>query len=240
MIAVIVPVFNSEKTLLRCLESVDSAAQQADNVVELVIVFDGPNDACEEIVRNWQPTSNTTLRKISMARTGIAAARNAGAQAAQSNVITFLDADDELLPARLHYASACPELQLAIGQQRIVGESSMPPGLHPSVGDGGLSPYLTSMVLTRRTLQLLGGFSGELSLGDDWDLVVRAREAGVAITIVNEVWAVRHIHESNASRDVNGLSRDYLRVIRHHLHWSREDLLKARGDDGKKEWSREP
>lgn len=217
MISVIVPVFSSDKTLTRCLASIEAAAVEAQLDVEVVTVFDGPDSLCEGIVHAWHPCARISHHTMEIPHSGIAAARNVGVARSTAEVVTFLDADDELLPARLTYASRCPERVLAFGRQRVVGEEEVPPGLHGSAAEQKRIPYLTSMVLTRSTFESIGGFSEDRTLGDDWDLVVRAREAGIAVRNVDEVWVMRHLHESNASRAVDELAHDYVAAIRQHL-----------------------
>ena len=225
MISTIVPVFASEKTLARCLESIDAAAVEAQVDVEVVMVFDGPDSLCEGIVREWHPSSWISQQCVEIPHSGIPTARNAGVDRSTADVVTFMDADDEMVPARLSFASRCPEGVLTFGRQYIVGDEEVPPGLHRSVADQQRIPYLTSMVMTRSTFRSIGGFTDDQTLGDDWDLVVRARDAGIAIRNVDEVWVVRHLHESNASRAVDELAHDYVAAIRRHLNWLRTHTL---------------
>lgn len=92
--SIIVPVFNAEKTLRRC---VDSLLGQNCTDAEIILVNDGSQDGsaaiCEEYARD-----HTMIRYISQQNAGVSAARNAGLDAAQGEYVLFVDSDDYVVP----------------------------------------------------------------------------------------------------------------------------------------------
>ena len=88
--SVIIPVYNAEKTLKRC---VDSLLGQDCSDAEIVLVNDGSRDGsgaiCEEYAQKYE-----NVRYIAQQNTGVSAARNAGLDAAQGEYILFVDSDD--------------------------------------------------------------------------------------------------------------------------------------------------
>ncbi len=94
LISVIVPVYNGEAYLSNCIESI--AAQSYRNL-EIIIVNDGSTDqtgrVCEELTEAYD-----IVRVLTMRDEGVSAARNRGMEAAKGEFITFVDADDRLLP----------------------------------------------------------------------------------------------------------------------------------------------
>ncbi len=92
MISVIIPVYNVEKWLERCVESV--LAQTYRNI-EVILVNDGSSDHSLEICYKYQ-RSDARVIVISQENQGLSAARNAGIMTAKGEYITFLDADDYL------------------------------------------------------------------------------------------------------------------------------------------------
>ena len=90
LISVIVPVFNVEKYLPRCLQSI---AEQTYQNLEIILVDDGSTDNsgknCEEYA-----AKDTRARVIHQANMGLWAARNTGHDAAQGDYLFFPDADD--------------------------------------------------------------------------------------------------------------------------------------------------
>jgi glycosyltransferase involved in cell wall biosynthesis len=90
MISIIIPVFNAEKFILKCLESI---LKQTFINYEVILVNDGSTDSSEEIIRSFiEEKYNWTL--VSKVNEGVAVARNLGLEKSRGNYITFIDADD--------------------------------------------------------------------------------------------------------------------------------------------------
>jgi len=92
LISVIVPVYNSEKWIRECCESVLS--QSYDNI-ELVLVNDGSSDSSGEIIEQIA-LSDERVKVINIEHSGVSTARNTGLDAAAGSYVTFLDCDDIL------------------------------------------------------------------------------------------------------------------------------------------------
>lgn len=90
LLSVIVPVYNAERYLVRC---VDSILAQTFTDFELILVDDGSSDGsgalCDEYARH-----DARVRVIHQANAGPGAARNAGLDAARGEWIGFVDSDD--------------------------------------------------------------------------------------------------------------------------------------------------
>ncbi len=93
-ISVIVPVYNGEKSIKRCILSV---LKQTYREFELLIVEDGSTDRTVEIVEKCIDTDER-IRLIKGTHKGVSAARNIGLEKAQGKYIAFVDADDEIMP----------------------------------------------------------------------------------------------------------------------------------------------
>lgn len=89
-ISVIVPVYNAEPFLQRCLESV---LAQTHPQIELILVDDGSTDASMELCRHFA-AEHPGVCVLSQKNRGPAAARNAGVKATSGEFVFFLDADD--------------------------------------------------------------------------------------------------------------------------------------------------
>jgi lipopolysaccharide/colanic/teichoic acid biosynthesis glycosyltransferase/glycosyltransferase involved in cell wall biosynthesis len=89
MISVIIPAYNSEKTLPSCLQAL---ARQTVLPDEVIVVDDGSTDSTVDIARQ------AGVKVIIQAHHGPAAARNLGAQSAQGDLILFTDSDCEPCP----------------------------------------------------------------------------------------------------------------------------------------------
>ena len=91
-ISVIVPVYNAEKYLDRCIQSV---LQQTYPNWELILIDDGSKDESGSIADQYKQTEDR-IRVIHQQNAGVSTARNQGLDMATGNYIAFLDADDEL------------------------------------------------------------------------------------------------------------------------------------------------
>ncbi|MBW4714061.1 glycosyltransferase family 2 protein [Prevotella denticola] len=89
-LSIIIPIYNVEDTLRRCLESV---LGQMDDRMEVIIVDDGSTDTSGQIAEQMTG-GRTDCRFIRQANKGLSAARNAGIEAATGEYITFADSDD--------------------------------------------------------------------------------------------------------------------------------------------------
>lgn len=102
-ISIVVPVFQAEKTLDRCVCSV--LAQEYGDW-ELILVDDGSRDESGALCDGYGE-KDPRIRAVHQANAGVSAARNAGIQLARGAYLLFLDSDDALLPGALsRYAQA--------------------------------------------------------------------------------------------------------------------------------------
>lgn len=94
MISVIVPVYNGEKYLPECL---DSLLAQTYGDIEVIVVDDGSIDASSKIINRYA-RGDSRVRYLYKENGGQSSARNFGLDAAKGEYITFVDADDKLDP----------------------------------------------------------------------------------------------------------------------------------------------
>lgn len=89
-VSVIVPVYNSEKYIKRCI---DSILNQESISLEIIIIDDGSEDGSLNICKEYeQKYKNISI--IASSNNGPAAARNKGIVAARGKYLTFVDSDD--------------------------------------------------------------------------------------------------------------------------------------------------
>lgn len=97
LISVVVPAYNAEQWMEACCHSV---CEQSYSNLELIIVDDGSQDETLKIAQE-AATRDSRIRVIHTENGGVCRARNVGIDASSGEYITFLDADDELLPDAL-------------------------------------------------------------------------------------------------------------------------------------------
>ena len=103
MISVIVPVYNTEKYLEKCL---DSLVNQTYKDIEIICIDDGSTDNSVSVLEKFSQKDNR-IRFFQQKNEGAAGARNLGIKEANGNFITFIDSDDWIdsdYLEKLHYA----------------------------------------------------------------------------------------------------------------------------------------
>ena len=90
LVSVIVPVYNSEKYLKECVESI---LNQTYTNIELILVDDGSGDLSGEICREYEKKDQRVIY-IHKENGGVSSARNTGMRIAKGEYIAFVDSDD--------------------------------------------------------------------------------------------------------------------------------------------------
>ncbi|MCL2110658.1 MAG: glycosyltransferase [Clostridiales bacterium] len=103
VISVIIPVYNVERYLAECLDSVLS---QTEIDIEILCVNDGSTDGSRGILETYS-NHDGRIRIIDKENGGLSSARNAGFRAAVGKYIYYLDADDSIRPDAM---SICKEI----------------------------------------------------------------------------------------------------------------------------------
>ena len=120
VISIIIPVYNSERHLHRCI---DSVLRQTYQDYELILVDDGSMDRSGEICESYA-AKDDRIRVIHQKNGGVSSARNAGLSIAEGKYITFCDSDDELMPDCLEVLVHEPEeSELVIAGFQYIDES---------------------------------------------------------------------------------------------------------------------
>lgn len=91
-VSIIIPVFNAEKYLSRCIDSVLSQTYPG---LELILVNDGSTDQSEEIINSF--IHDNRIVYLKQENKGVSAARNLGLSRASGEYIIFVDSDDYLV-----------------------------------------------------------------------------------------------------------------------------------------------
>lgn len=90
LISVIVPVYNTESYLDRCITSI---LNQKQKNIELILIDDGSTDSSLEICKKWEKR-DARVKVIHQENSGVSAARNIGIENSSGKYISFIDSDD--------------------------------------------------------------------------------------------------------------------------------------------------
>lgn len=93
-VSIVVPIFNSEKTLEACVQSITG---QPFTDFELILVNDGSTDSSPDIMEQLKG-QDARIHCVSQANQGLPMARNAGLAVARGRYVAFVDSDDLVHP----------------------------------------------------------------------------------------------------------------------------------------------
>ena len=119
LVSVIVPVYNTEKYLMRCIESI---MRQTYENLEIILVDDGATDSCPLLCEELKKTDSRIV-VLHKQNEGLGKARNSGLSLAKGKYVTFVDSDDwisEKHIENLYSAIVKYDADLAIGSHTIV------------------------------------------------------------------------------------------------------------------------
>lgn len=106
-VSVCIPIYNMRQYLMSCINSVVAAAQGAGDIYEVIVVDDGSDVDCEDIIKLYKCVIPLTYIKH-QSNKGLLEARRTAVTIAQGQYVLMLDCDDLLLPgalAKLYYAA---------------------------------------------------------------------------------------------------------------------------------------
>lgn len=224
LVSVVVPVHNGRRFLAATLESV---REQSYGAVELIAVDDGSRDGSGELIR-----ACPAARCIVQPNRGVAAARNAGVDAASGELLAFLDQDD-LWPAdavarRAAFLREHPEADgvLSMAQFFIEPGFPKPAWLREELLARPVPGYnLGNLLIRRAAFDRVGRFDTRFVLASDHDWFVRAGDLGVRLGRLSETLLLRRVHDENESR--RGSTREMLLIHRESV---RRKLAAPRGN----------
>jgi mycofactocin system glycosyltransferase len=233
-ISVVIPVKDRADELGRCLESI-ARIDYPQELLQVIVVDDGSSDNSADVA----VAHGALIIPSGGVGRGPAAARNVGAQAADGDILAFIDSDctastgwlGELLPS---FSEAnvvavgglvdgmCRDS--AVDRYEAVMSSLSLGAREQSGGSGDDTFYLPSCNLLVRRAPFLraGGFNDEMHVGEDVDLTWRLRDAGWTIAYLPS-GRVYHEHRSSirsfmSRRFDYGTSEGMLQRLHPHRH----------------------
>lgn len=140
LISIVVPVYNVEKYLAGCVESI--LGQRYANL-EVLLIDDGSTDKSPQVCDAYA-LKDPRVRVVHQANAGLSAARNAGIERAAGGLIGFIDSDDTIsadMFDRLYTALVTSDADISLCGIRYVSEDGKPvqDDAIPSLSAGAVS-----------------------------------------------------------------------------------------------------
>jgi glycosyltransferase involved in cell wall biosynthesis len=219
LVSVLIPAFNHERFVQRCLDSVLEDPYPAK---ELMIIDDGSTDGTAERIADWVATHcmDIPIEYVRRENRGIAATMNELAARANGEFLRPGSSDDYLLPggldAQVRYLMAHPDKGAVIGDSVVVdqdGNKTHDSGMRVLHGnknlyqsDDGIRRAIISQwaiggpvaLMRRSALDTVNRWSEGLRI-EDWDLFLRLA-AGDALGFIDVSVCAYRIHGANLSR----------------------------------------
>ena len=228
LVSIIMPAFNSSKTILDSINSVQSQTYQN---WEMIIIDDGSTDNTKDIITPF--LSDYRIKYLRQLNSGPSIARNNGINKAKGKYLAFLDSDDLWKPNKLEiqikYLHNNPTYGLIhtnystfendIKDCKPFKQSSWFskwPGydrllIFDSIG--------TLTVLTETQLKSLGGFRKDLFGTEDWDLWIRVSKE-TKISKLNDDTAYYRINPDGLSQSFDKHLVELKKVYNQHVFHS--------------------
>ncbi len=199
LVSIIVPIYNVEGYLPRCIESI---LNQSYRDIEVILVDDGSLDNSPQICDRYAEHDNR-VHVVHKKNGGLVLARRDGAVAATGDYLTFVDGDDFILPGRIQgfadgiqeYGDVdivCADLSYYPNTDRIIG-NTIDTGLYqgeqkrklfdvflsnPPFFNFGITPNLVSKCVKREFYCKYDKIPADITLGEDlavtYNLVLNA------------------------------------------------------------------
>jgi glycosyltransferase involved in cell wall biosynthesis len=240
----VIPAWNASGTIERALRSV----LLTPGIGEVIVVDDGSSDGTGNRVETLAAEAHLPVRLIRQDNAGVAAARNVGMQAVGLDWVTFLDADDEMLPeaitGKLAHLATCPDPDGvdAVHGSFLRGDTGAPGQFavtrHRVDPDrigraGGFPGGVVSYIFRSNALRTTGGFRAELKMFEDFELILRfiaqgARVVGCTVPGFHRHYTVGSLSRGTAIAKRLQIERQFLSIAARDNLMSRSEIARRR------------
>ena len=222
VVSIVIPAYNAQAYLGDTLES---ALNQTYRSFEIIVVDDGSTDATAAVAENYRSRG---VRVLLQANAGAAAARNRALLVARGKLVVLLDSDDlwepDYLETMVQFLDRNPEVSIAFCNSRFFGESKhagktyqevyppAPPITFAKLA-GQVSHVCLDAILRREVFKRVGMFDERLQAVEDFDLWLRALQAGCRIEPIARVLVHYRRHAASVSADSTVMGSAVLQVL---------------------------
>lgn len=219
--SVIIPVYNAERTLRRCL---DSLLRQNRTDVEIIAVNDGSADSSPKILTDYKD-KYSCISVINIPDSGVSKARNTGIEAASGKYILFVDSDDYVSDNYFAELDTFGDEDLCVFARQNIGFEQTDSSFFDSFDSGtAFSKQLEMLTIGRKMLppwnkrfkrsiiqELNVRFTNDFEIGEDFDFCMNYARYCSSVQVSSHA-----IYNLDVS-DNNSLSRKYRPLLNEKL-----------------------
>ncbi len=191
-LSIIIPVYNSERFIEETLQNVTDIIPRE---TEILIVDDGSTDQTANIIKGLDYPFSYFYKENG----GPSSARNFGLRQCSGEYIGFIDSDDlwpkDKLSRQLCYLENNQNVDLIWGK-------TLPFGLKVHKKKSIFSAYLGAALFKRYVFDKIGDFGEDLLFGEDIDLYLRVKEAGLNMLLEEEIGLYYRHHLNNSTNNI--------------------------------------
>lgn len=201
-VSVLIPAYNCSKYIGPAIES---ALAQTFRDFEIIVVDDGSEDETASVVKQYD-----SVRYVYQEHAGVSTARNRALKEAKAELVTFLDADDLMLPDKIEkqliYLEEHPDCEIVFCRCRNFTElkaEEMTLFQQKMIENNPI--HLAGALIKADLFVKWGGFDIRLNAFENREWLWGVRKGGVHLEhCVGEVLYLRRIHEGNMSLNYAG------------------------------------
>ena len=226
LVSVIIPFYNSSKTILETLQSVEKQTYPA---IEIIVVNDGSDEENRQYLKQIM-TDYPHVQLVEQNNKGVPAARNAGARVARGVYFTFLDSDDIVKP---DYLRACvealhahPRAKVAYTRAEFFGARTGEFVLQPYNGFKSLlqgNRFYCTALHRSEDFWRVGGFDESFRTHEDWEYWIRLlQDDNAEVICVPDILFMYRKHDDGSSlidqleREPKAIQSDWQRIYEKH------------------------
>lgn len=220
LVSVIIPVYNGERYIHRCLESL---FRQTYTNIEIIVIDDGSKDTTADICRKLAVRDSRIIFSVQENK-GVSAARNKGLELAKGEYVCFVDADDyvdkSFVESHIKMIKSDPQIDISVcgfvdekNDGTVIHQSEIDKRYVYSVSDfkqTDFVPYVCWQIMFKRIKLDCGNkkirFETNISIKEDmlflYELMMNSNKV-----IINPTVLYHSVHRGN-SLSHNVLSRD--------------------------------
>jgi glycosyltransferase involved in cell wall biosynthesis len=217
LVSIVIPNYNYAHYLR---EAIDSVLAQTYPEIEIIVVDDGSTDESKDILKSY----GGQIKAVIQQNQGVSAARNNGVSKSSGQFISFLDADDSWLPAKIEkqVERFLADKTLGLVHVGVVEVDTDGDFLLNRVegleGDVSIELLLikqsilgggSGLMVPRSVFDEVGGFDKRLSTSADWDFFYQISNR-YPVGFIPEILLKYRVHNSNMHSNVKAMEHDMM------------------------------